>query len=640
MNNKLKIGFISNSALIKTGLSRNMKVLLPILYKTDKYEIFLLNQSMGDGDQNYQRFPWKNSGAMKNFDQNRFNQDPNYQRFVAYGNSAVESWVIENKLDVVLAFDDAWAFDLNAYIKSDWYNHMKQNFLFDITLDSEPIINHAKDLAKNCPNFHVWSGFAERVLKKEDPKTYEHIKTLRGAIDAEEFKPLPKQDRLDLRRKFGITDNEKIIFYLGRNQLRKNSFHANQEALALWKQKHPDKKIRLLFHTKFSEPSGWPIDQIRQEFKLDKEDILCTYFCRKCQDWNIQPYDGEDLNCPHCNGEKTRVTAGIDSTIDEHDLNKIYNIGDACCSSFTSGGQEYNLVESMLSGLPLACPFYSSGEDFILSGFVKEIEGSFYREFNTNFKKFTPNTKSILEFYEYIWNLDDKDRNQLTINARNWAIKEFDGKNIAKQIELFLDSCKPIDWEAYFNKKKELKDINAQIQDKQTDEEFIDHCYKTILKMDLPENDEGKIHWKKFLSQNGDKHKLKENLVNTMRQAGVQHNQKVQPQITLESVLDKEDKSRVLVVLKESIGDLFILSSLLPEIQVKYPESSIYVATDPKYFDIFEMNTTIKKLLPWSPEMDNELIMVGFANNKGLFNHYLNVGISTQKILNYLSSNY
>lgn len=637
-NRKLRVGFISNSPLLKTGLARNIKCLLPILYKTNKYEIFMLNQSMGDNEPNFQRFPWNNEGAVKNFDQNRMNQDQNYQRIVSYGNLAVEDWVTRNKLDAVLAFDDVWGFLPEFYFKTDWYQNIKDNFLLSLTIDSEPIMPLAKEWAENCKNFYTWAQFAEKKLKQENADKFNHVKTLRGAISSEDFKPLSKNEKTNLRNQFNIKDDEKIILYLGRNQLRK-IFSSHMEGLAKFKEKHKDKKVKLLFHTNFSEPGGWPINQIREELKLDKEDVLCTYFCRTCQEWNIQPYDGEDLDCKMCQSSKSRITAGITSTITEKDLNKIYNIADGSASIFTSGGQEYTNVESLLSGIPLACPNYSCGEDFVSSGLVKEIKGTNTREHNSGFKKFVPYIDSIVEFYEYICDLNEDDRIKLTECGREWAIKNFDENVISKQIEQFLDSCKLIDWIPYFDKKKELKNINAQIEDKQTDEEFVKHTYKEILSMNVDDNDSGYQHWMKFLSQNGDKRQLRNSFVTSCRNAAAQHNQKIQP-ISIETLLDKSDKSRVLLVLKESIGDLVILTSLLPEIKDKYPESSIYIGTDPKYFEIFEMNKYVKGLVPWSQNMDNEMQIVGFGQYKGHFNHYINIGVSTQRILNYLSVKY
>jgi hypothetical protein len=44
------------------------------------------------------------------------------------------------------------------------------------------------------------------------------MKTLRGAIDIKDFKPLSKNEKLELRKKFGISEDEKIIIYICLNQ--------------------------------------------------------------------------------------------------------------------------------------------------------------------------------------------------------------------------------------------------------------------------------------------------------------------------------------------------------------------------------------------------------------------------------------
>jgi glycosyltransferase involved in cell wall biosynthesis len=640
MNRKLKIGFISNCPVGgKTGLSRNMRALLPILYKMDKYEIFFLAQGMPDNDSNFLKLPWKNFGVFKNFDQIRFQQDPNYQRLVAYGNTSVEDFVVSNKLDVIFAVDDEWAFDPNFYLNTDWYNHIKDNFINWVTADSEPILPLIKEWTQKCKNTWFWSSFAERLLKIENKDLYSHCQTMHGSIDSNDFKPLSPEERLQLRHKFNIKDDEKVIIYLGRNQLRK-LFYAHMEALKIWKDKNPDKKIKLLFHTGWgNEPMGWPLERIRDELKLSKEDVLCTYFCKNCNDWNIQGFEGEDKDCPHCSGKGTKITANVSSSINEKDLNKIYNVADASCSIFTSGGQEYTNVESLLAGLPLACVNYSCGEDFCNNSFVYTIKGTHTRECNSSFKKFVPDINSVVDFYEYIYNLDKDKKRKIVYEGRKWAIEQFDGNNIANKIQQFLDTCKPIDWELFLNKKKELKNINAQIEDKADDDAFVVECYKKILNMEPSPEDEGRRHWNNFLKQPKDKGQLKNEMVNCMRQAGFVHNQKVQPN-SLENLLDKQDKFRVLLVLKESLGDNYILTSLLPEIKNKYPESSIYIATDPKYWEVFDMNENIKSCIPYTNEMENEMQMVGFGEHKGLFNHYIHVGIGTQRLLNYLSNKY
>ncbi len=636
---KLKIGIITNTPTIKTGLARCVRAWLPIIYSKNKYEIFFLNQGMPENDPSFQKFPWKSVGAMSNFDQNRFNQDEGYRRWVSYGNAMVEKFVTGERLDCVVHADDIWSSSEDAYVQQDWFKHIRNNFMQWTTIDSEPVLPNFKTWAENCPNMYFWATFGERALKEEDPIKYGHCKTLFPAFNTNDFYPLPDKERLDLRHKFNIRDDEKIVIYVFRNQLRKQAW-ALLEGLKEFKAKNPDRKTRLLLHTSFTEPNGWPIDRIRDELKLDKDDILCTYFCRNCQEWEIAPHDGEDLDCPICKAQKSRISAGITSTINEKDLNKIYNIADGSCSCPNSGGSELTSQESMLAGVPFASFPYSCGEDYVKNDFVFSLDGTYTREVGTGFKKFVPSVKSIAEFYEFVWNLTPEKRKDITERARKWTVEHFDANVIAGKLEQFFDSCKPIDWDSYFNRKKELKNVAAQIEDKQTDLEFVQHCYQAILNMNLPEDESGVQHWLRFLSQPQDKRKLREELVRCFRASAQEHNNKVQPQIPFESLLDPTDKERVLLTLKESIGDHYLLTALLPEIQLKYPDAAIYIGCDEKFFEIYENNRYVKKCLKWIPEFDNELWVCGQGNHKGFFSYFHLVGINTQHKLNYLSSKY
>jgi hypothetical protein len=99
---RLRIGIISNPPIIKTGLARNTGAYLPLLFKNNKYELFMLCQGMQDNSPEFQKLPFQCFGVFKNFDQNRFNQDDSYRRFVSYGNTAVEEFVVKNELDIVI----------------------------------------------------------------------------------------------------------------------------------------------------------------------------------------------------------------------------------------------------------------------------------------------------------------------------------------------------------------------------------------------------------------------------------------------------------------------------------------------------------------------------------------------------------
>jgi glycosyltransferase involved in cell wall biosynthesis len=586
--------------------------------------------------------PWTTQGVFKNFDQQRFNTDPGYQRFVAYGNTAVEEFVVNNKLDVVLAVEDVWAFEGGAYLNSEWFKHIKQNTVLWSTADSEPILPNFKEWAEKCPNVWFWSSFAERCLREENKDKYGHCKTLHGSINSKLWFPLPQNQRLALRKSFGIQDDEKIIIYLGRNQLRK-LFWSHMEALKKWKQKFPNKKLRLLFHCSWDEGGmGWPLDRIRDELKLSKEDVLSTYYCKTCGFWNVQPFEGQDLDCPVCQGKKTRLTAGVGSTITEEDLNKIYNLADGSASIFTSGGFEYTHAESLLAGVPLASVDYSCGEDFCKNDFVYTIQGTFTRETGTSFKKFVPNIDSIVNFYDHIYNMSPEKKNKVVLKGRQWAIENFDASIITQKIENFIDTCKPIDWDVYFNRKKELKDPNAPIEDIQDDFEFVCTAYERILKMmDMRDRNKPETaHWLNFLTQPKDKNQLKNELINTFRQIAAQKNQEVQ-KLTLADLLIKNDKKHLLLVAKESGGDIFHVSATLDSLRQSYPKENwnIYLACDKQYFDLLDLNPNIDKILEYNPSMENEINMTGMGGNKGTFDAYIHSTILCQRQLSYLTNN-
>ncbi len=502
-NKRLKVGFISSFPLAKTGFSRSAKAFLPILFRKNKWNIFYLNQCMPPNHPDFQKLPWVNDGVFKNFDQNRMNQDQGYARFVSYGNCAVEEFVTKNKLDVCFHIEDIWSSSIDAYLKTEWFKHIKNNFVQWSTADSLPLLPDFLEWAKSGCHMWFWSSFAEREIKKIDNKLFSHCKTLHGAINIEEFKPLSQKEKTELRHKFNIKDDEKICIYLSRNQLRKQ-FWALLEALRDFRKLYPNKKLRLLFHCKWNEPGGWPLDRIREECGLKKEDVLTTYFCRNCQDWNVQSYEGEDLDCKCCNGQKTRITAGVDSTINEVDLNKIYNLADGSASLPTSAGLELCHCESLLAGIPLGTVPYAGAEEFTPNNFVFKINGYFTRECGTSFRKFVPNISSVVEFLKYIHDLPQPKRENIINEGREWCIKEFDANIIAFKIEQFLDSCQPIDWQPYFDKKKELKDPNAPIDiNIEDDYEFIFSSYEKVLNMwDMRDKSKPEIiHWWNFLNQ-------------------------------------------------------------------------------------------------------------------------------------------
>ena len=103
----------------------------------------------------------------------------------------------------------------------------------------------------------------------------------------------------------------------------------------------------------------------------------------------------------------------------------------------------------------------------------------------------------------------------------------------------------------------------------------------------------------------------------------------------------------MLLVLKESIGDVVLATALFEDIKNRYPDHDLYIATDPLYFELLEPNPFIHKVIPYAPMLESELNVIhrGRVSDKredeqhGVFDVYCNLPIMTQKVLNYLTNN-
>ncbi len=633
MLTKKRVGFVTSTILLKTGFSHNAKVLLSYLYKTGRYEIFHLNQGIGQSP-DFQRFPWKNDAVMVpgTFDQNRFNSDPGYQRTVSYGNLMVEKFITENKLDYLLLIEDGWAMEPDYYFKSRWWSCMRNNTLLWTTCDSLPVLPLFKEWAQNCPNVWFWASFGVKALQQEDYEKYKHVKYVYGSLDCNEWSPISQQEKSELRQKNNIDQNIKLFCFVFRNQLRKIS-PSLIESLAKFKKQYPEHKAKLHFHTSYSD-QGFPLERLTTELGLKKEDVLVTYFCRSCGEWEVKPFIGEDQDCRFCNAQKSQITAGVTSTISNKELSRIMGISDAAVSVITSGGFEYFCPQSLLCGLPLLCTEYSSGEDFVNQDFVFRLDGNYTFEMGTGFKKHVPNQNTMIKFFKKICEMPEEERKAIGKRGRDWAAKTFDVSIIGKQVEEWIDSVPLHNWN-FEIPKGELKNPAAQIDNLPDNGDFVEQLYKKILL--VPSDPQGKAYWTNLLNQGA----TRDQITNQFRGIAQNDNQKLgslQPQKTLEDLLDKNDKKRFLIVAKESIGDLIYSTALLDSFKESYPDYDLYLACDPQYFEIFDGNKNLHKVIPYNPMMENEIMMTGGGENKGYFNGYCHLFAGSQRVLNYISN--
>lgn len=636
----------TNPCWLKTGLAENARTLLSYLYKRD-YEIaHLATQGTMTNDPRLFLTPWKSFGSIPPEQDivNRINSDVIFGRDASYGALNIENVVKEWKPTIWIGSDDTWAFPLAYYSDKPWFK--KVHGLHHITVDSIPVLGQCFEQAKRSKHYLTWAKFAAQEMRRVGGKDAAHIQSIYGAMDINQFSPITEAEKQDLRRRFSIPEDTFIFLFVFRNQLRKSA-NTILEAFARFKAENPNIKAVLHFHTSFSEKgAGWDIPMMARFYGVKDNELLCTYVCKGCGSWLVTRYQGEDLKCPVCGADKGLVTANITNGVPSSQMRLIYGLSDACLSVFTSGGQEYHSVQSLLCGKPLACTNYSCGEDFCVpetSPFITPIKWHPYHEPGTNFIKAANDVGGVAGFMRKMVRLPKRDIQEASERGRAWAAQTFGIETIGKQWEDLFSTLTPdIDW-SKVEVEVDIPRKNPTYQPPAITDNiaWLKDIYKGILLMDVADNDSGLLHWTEKLTHGI----TRDQIIAYFRGVAESENAKLgggtvqTPSQDFWSLIDRTTgRKRLLFIVKESFGDCLICTQLFESLKEKYENYDIYVMTSPQYNAVFLGNPFIFKVIPWVAAAENELIMTGAGHNDPYFHVYLNAPILTQSKLGYLTS--
>jgi hypothetical protein len=106
--------------------------------------------------------------------------------------------------------------------------------------------------------------------------------------------------------------------------------------------------------------------------------------------------------------------------------------------------------------------------------------------------------------------------------------------------------------------------------------------------------------------------------------------------VDIKTIFDDTGRQRITMVMPQSLGDCYLITSLFPSLKETYPNSDLYVATQPQFMDVFLANPHVHKVIPFMPAMENELFWIGAAGHPGYVDIAFLPYIQTQKQLNYL----
>lgn len=618
---KLKVLFQTDSPLAKTGFGRNAKALLSYLYRTGKYDISQYCCSTAWSDPNLKRVPWEAFGVLPDdkAELNQISQNPQINRTLGYGEYNIDKAVKRVKPDVVISVQDIWGIDFT--LNKPWFD--KTHNVYWTTLDSLPIIPSAENAAKKIKNFWVWSNFAEKDMNK---RGFNNVKTMHGCIEAKDFKKLPLNKRQELRHINEIPQDAFIVGFVFRNQLRK-SVPNLIEGFAEFQKQNPKSNSKLLLHTSWQE--GWNIHRLADQYGVNKSDILTTHVCNKCTSYEVREYKGEKAPCKFCGGKDTMVTTGVGLGVSEEQLCEVYNLMDAYCHPFTSGGQEIPIQEAKLCELVTLVTNYSCGEEMCEEDAASlPLDWDKYTEHGTEFIKASTKPFSIAKNLSKVFKMKPESRSKMGQQARQWVLDHFSTEAVGKQFEEFLDALEPIEYD--FDAPPVKQDPDFVVPNIEDNREWLLCMYENILKR-TQEDIEGVKYWLNQLSQGT----TREDIEKYFKQVAAKENAENFP-TQLKDLLDEDDAgNRLLFVMPKSIGDVYWATSLLPSIKNQYPEYNLYFATEKMYFDMLGGNEFIHKVIPYHPSMENLLALEGAGDNQGLFEVVFLPHLGVQKIFDY-----
>ena len=605
----------SNFCKAFTGFGKNSKNILKYLYKTGKYNIVEAANMRMDGDKELELLPWKSYGAIP---QNYSTLSEEDKRKAGYGYFEIDKIVDEVRPDIYIGIEDIWAF--TDYYRKPWWNKIK--CMIWTTLDSLPLLPQAVEYAPKIKDYYVWASFAEKAFKETG---YDHVKTLRGSLDTEIFFRLSDEDRQKLRSFHGINEDDFIVGFVFRNQLRK-SVPNLLDGFKIFKEENPN--ARLLLHTHWGE--GWDINRLLDEKKINSNDILTTYFCSSCNSYHVKPFTGQNLKCREC-GEQTLNTTNVSQGCTEEQLNHVYNLMDVYCHPFTSGGQEIPVQEAKLTELITLVTDYSCGEDSCSeeSGGIP-LTWSEYREPGTQFIKASTDPKSITKNLQKVYEMSTEDRLKQGQKSRQWVIDNFSINVIGEKLEEIIDSA------PYLDEDVDIKNFVFnefyEMPYGLSNNDFVVDIYKNILHEDVDEKTEGYKKWYLDLERSQiNQEQLYHHFIEVARQ------ENLKKPIAFEDMLSKDDKGkRVAVIIPQSGTDLIFINSLMKNLQKKHKGQNIYIFTRPEFFEYIEDNPHVYKCLPYSEALDNPVSMEGFGKHEGFFEAAYYPATTTQKVPCYI----
>ena len=432
---KKRILFCSEATFLNTGYATYTREILRYLHSTGKYEIAEMASYGERNDPRAQQIPWGYYGVMPNTESepkatkeeiDRYHANPVNQ----FGEFIFESVCLDFKPDIVCDIRDFWMLDFAD--RSPYRPYFKWCIM--PTVDARPQARQwisTYESADACLSYSDWAG---GVLCDQSGEKINYLGSAPPSAHPA-YQPLPNRD--ELRGKYGIDADAKVIGTVMRNQRRK-LYPDLFEAFKKFLDASDDKNYILYCHTSYPD-LGWDIPELIHEHEIAAH-VMFTYICNQTKQPFASRFKGAVTQSPYT-GQYGATLSSVKNGVEYEQLAEIMNLFDLYVQYANCEGFGLPQVEAAACGVPVMSTDYSAMESVI-----RKLKGtpitpkSLYKELETGCLRAVPDNDLAAEKFAEFFSQPKSMRRRLGFETRQAFNEHYQWHYSGKKWEDYFDS--------------------------------------------------------------------------------------------------------------------------------------------------------------------------------------------------------
>ena len=649
--NKKRLLFLGEATPLMTGFSTYWREVIRRIYDTGEFVIAEYGSYMSTNDPRAQDVPWKFYGALPRMVRGEGGkvsldrkEDALYKKeykLNQFGKWKFEKVLADFKPDYVCDIRDPWMVGWQGKTP------LRDNFKWVLMacVDGHPQKPEWINMYESADAVLTYSLYGKKVLENQSDKI-EVIDIASPGVDTDSFQILNKED---CKKALGLDPKSLVIGTVMRNQQRKlypRLILAYKKLLKEWKdfykkegktKKSNQRLPYLLLHTSVPDV-GWDIPlEIKRSGLQDR--VFFTFICHECDHFFVDNWRGEHSHCPSCKNKSVK-TPNTGKGLSNDKFALIYNAMDLYVQASVCEGYGMPLSEAKASGVPVLAPLWSATEEQANApgGIPLKISetftdpGTMQRRSLFSEKDFIKKSTMVLRE----WSSDR--RHRVGAEGRAHVVGSWD-----KAADIWINYFRKdqgLDRSETWDRPISIKKDAGQIPDdiKENKRKAIEWLYKNVLGDEVhPEGVEDWLKTGQSIEKIEDFFRKKARSENQIELLRSGEEEKIESVV---QVLDFADKERILYAMPETAGDVLLSTATIAGLAKKYPDASIYFATNEKYMNILKDNPNIHKVIRYSGSILDYRVAEGNNEDPGHFKMCFNPYILTQKIPHWLHNGY